>query len=169
MQAAPLLGGLFFLTPQKLLVVNELIKLIKSMPWWLRVLAVLFAVGLGVTLLEEVGIMEKSGTTPTNAEPKPKEPELTPQEKEPEARKELVQKQFSGWDGSHHGLTKLIKAGMNDPGSYEHIETRFEDRTTHIFVATKFRGKNAFGGKVVNTVAAKVDTKGNVLEIVSQE
>jgi len=79
-----------------------------------------------------------------------------------------VESQFSSWDGSHRGLTELIKKSMNDPSSYEHIETRFRDNGDHIFVITKFRGANAFGGKVINTVSAKVDFSGNVIEVVSQ-
>ena len=80
-----------------------------------------------------------------------------------------VEKQFSAWDGSHSGLTTLIKKSMNDPDSYEHIETRFKDEGDYIFVITKFRGANAFGGKVINTVTAKVDLSGNVIEVISQE
>lgn len=79
-----------------------------------------------------------------------------------------VESQFSSWDGSHRGLTDLIKKSMNDPDSYEHIETRFKDNADHIFVIAKFRGANAFGGKVINTVSAKVDFSGNVIEITSQ-
>ncbi|NJB83636.1 hypothetical protein [Wenyingzhuangia aestuarii] len=80
-----------------------------------------------------------------------------------------VESQFSSWDGSHRGLTALIKKSMNDPDSYEHIETRFRDDGDDIYVITKFRGSNAFGGKVINTVSARVDFSGNVTEIISQE
>ncbi len=80
-----------------------------------------------------------------------------------------VESQFSSWDGSHRGLTDLIKKSMNDPDSYEHIETRFRDDGDNIFVITKFRGANAFGGKVINTVIARVDFSGNVIEVISQE
>jgi hypothetical protein len=83
-------------------------------------------------------------------------------------RKEKVEKQFSAWDGSHVGLTSAIKKSMNDPDSYEHIETRFADKGDYILIITQFRGKNAFGGKVINTITAKVDFDGNVIEVVSQ-
>lgn len=88
--------------------------------------------------------------------------------KEQNKRNKLINDQFSSWDGSHRGLTKLIKDNMNDPDSYEHIETRFKDEGDYIFVITKFRGNNAFGGKVINSVSAKVDFNGNVIEIVDQ-
>lgn len=83
-------------------------------------------------------------------------------------RKETIEKQFSAWDGSHPALTRLIKENMNDPDSYDHIETKFRDDGNSIFVITKFRGANAFGGKVINTISARVDFEGNVIEIVSQ-
>ena len=57
---------------------------------------------------------------------------------------------------------------MNDPDSYEHVETRFRDEGEYIFVITKFRGKNAFGGTVTNTISAKVDFDGDVIEIISK-
>lgn len=80
-----------------------------------------------------------------------------------------VESQFSAWDGSHRGLTNLIEKSMNDPDSYEHIETRFKDNGDHIYVISKFRGANAFGGKVITTVTAKVDFSGNVIQVISQE
>lgn len=86
-----------------------------------------------------------------------------------ELRREVVEKYFSAWDGSHIGLTKVIKESMNDPKSYEHVETRYGDKGDYLLVSATFRGKNAFGGVVKNTVVAKVDLDGNVIEILSQE
>ncbi|MBN2134087.1 MAG: hypothetical protein JW741_31580 [Sedimentisphaerales bacterium] len=83
-------------------------------------------------------------------------------------RQELIEKHFSAWDGSHRGLTAYIKKSMNDPDSYQHDETRYVDKGDHLIVFTTFRGKNAFGGVVKNTIAAKVDLQGNVLEIISE-
>ena len=85
-----------------------------------------------------------------------------------EKRKEKVKNQFSDLYGNHPGLTELIKRNMNDPDSYEHVETRFRDEGEYIFVITKFRGKNAFGGTVTNTISAKVDFDGDVIEIISK-
>ncbi|BCR26609.1 hypothetical protein [Aquipseudomonas alcaligenes] len=85
-----------------------------------------------------------------------------------EARKKLIEKQFSAWDGSHMNLERLIKKSMNDPDSYEHDETRYWDRGDHLVVMTQFRGRNAFGGMVRNSVKAKVDLNGNILEVIDQ-
>ena len=65
-------------------------------------------------------------------------------------------------------LTKVIKGSMNDPGSYEHVETVSWDMGDHLVVRTTFRGKNAFGGVVSNWVKAKTDLDGNVLEVIEQ-
>jgi len=87
----------------------------------------------------------------------------------PKTERQLkIEKQFSAWDGSHINLTKSIKQAMNDPDSYEHVETKYWDMTDHLVVLETYRGKNAFGGKVKNWVKAKVDLEGNVLEIMEQ-
>ncbi|WP_420465583.1 hypothetical protein [Panacagrimonas sp.] len=82
-----------------------------------------------------------------------------------ETRKETLEKHFSAWDGSHRGLTDFIKRSMNDPDSYEHVETRYSDNGSYLTVTTTFRGANAFGGKVLNSMTARTDLRGNVLEI----
>ena len=84
-------------------------------------------------------------------------------------RKEQIEQQFSNWDGSHFGLTRLIKKTMNDPSSYEHIKTVYVDKGDYLIVRTTFRGKNKLGALVVNSVTARVDLDGNVIEIISQE
>jgi hypothetical protein len=89
---------------------------------------------------------------------------LTPEE----ARKEELSKLFSGWDGSLPALTSQIKNAMNDPDSYDHVETVYWDMKDHLIVQTTFRGKNKFGGVVKNSVKAKVDLLGNVIGIIDQ-
>lgn len=81
------------------------------------------------------------------------------------ARKEKILKQFSSWDGSHRGLEKLIKKAMNDPKSFEHVETTYADKGAYILVQMKYRGKNGFGAKVLQVVNAKVDIDGNILSV----
>ncbi|WP_372719940.1 hypothetical protein [Novipirellula sp.] len=103
-----------------------------------------------------LGSTDTTSTTPST----PKTPE--------QLRTEQIEKEFSAWDGSHRGLTQVIKKSMNDPKSYEHVETRYIDKGDHLIVTTEFRGKNAFGGVVKNSVIAKVDLNGNVVEIIAQ-
>lgn len=80
-------------------------------------------------------------------------------------RRKLIEGQFSSWDGSHPNLEKAIKARMNDPSSYSHEKTTYSDLGEFLLVRTIFRGKNAFGATIINTVNAKVDFKGNVITI----
>jgi len=79
-----------------------------------------------------------------------------------------VKSQFSPWDGSHRGLEKYIKETMNDPASYEHVSTNYWLFKDHMVVLTKFRGKNAFGGTVTNSVKAKVSLDGSNVTILEQ-
>lgn len=84
------------------------------------------------------------------------------------ALKEKFEKQhLSAWDGSNHALEKYIKNNMNDPKSYEHVETRYRiDYDKGIAtIITQFRGKNAFGGVIVNgCVATQNIETGQLLE-----
>lgn len=83
-------------------------------------------------------------------------------------RKKKIKSQFSGWNGSHRNLEEVIKASMNDPRSYEHVETVYWDQGDHLVVRTTFRGKNAFGGVVKNGVKAKVSLDGEILEMLDR-
>lgn len=83
-------------------------------------------------------------------------------------RKQIIERQFSPWDGSHNNLERLIKKAMNDPDSYEHDETVYWDKGDYLIVRTTYRGKNAFGGVVRNFVKAKVSLNGDILQILDQ-
>lgn len=83
-------------------------------------------------------------------------------------RKRKIEQQFSAWDGSHRNLETYIKRNMNDADSYEHVETSYWDLNDHIVVMTKFRGKNAYGAKVLNVIKAKVNLNGEIIEIIEQ-
>ena len=80
-------------------------------------------------------------------------------------RRDKILRQFSAWNGEHHNLKRAIKRAMNDPDSYDHVETAWADKGTYIQVQTTIRGTNALGAKVLNTYTATVDLDGNVLSI----
>jgi tetratricopeptide (TPR) repeat protein len=84
--------------------------------------------------------------------------------KEAQREKDIL-KQFSVWDGSHTKLKRYVKNNMNDPKSFEHVESIYADKGSFIYVYMKFRGTNAFGAKVLNEVRAKVDLQGNILSV----
>lgn len=70
-------------------------------------------------------------------------------------------------EGYHIGLVQRIKGMMNDPSTFEHVETKYgyyKDADNHVFLYMKFRGSNSFGAKVVNKVGAKVNLNNQILE-----
>lgn len=79
-------------------------------------------------------------------------------------RRELIERQF-GWKGQHRNLENAIKESMNDPDSYEHVKTVWNDKGSYILIQTTIRGTNAFGAKIIKTYTAKADVNGNVFEI----
>jgi len=82
--------------------------------------------------------------------------------------KAWVSSQFSSWDGSNTYLVKLIKENMNDPKSFEHVNTTYADKGDYILVKMVYRGKNAFGGLILQNVTAKSDYKTNMISVISQ-
>ena len=82
-----------------------------------------------------------------------------------EQRQTRIESQFSAWNGAHRNLEAAVKKAMNDPGSYEHVETKYMDREDHIMVWMTYRGANAFGGKVLARIVATADLDGNLLTV----
>lgn len=80
-------------------------------------------------------------------------------------KKDFEKNCFSSWDGSHRELVKLVKANMNDKKSFEHEETTYTTLDDYAVVIMKFRGKNALGNMVLNSVKAKISYNCEVLEI----
>jgi len=80
-------------------------------------------------------------------------------------RKKDIERQFSGWDGSHHAVVEETKNRMSNPDSFEHIETRYKETETGISVVMRFRGSNAFGGVVTNIAFAEVNENGRVISL----
>lgn len=95
--------------------------------------------------------------SPSDSNTRSEDAEATPTITVEELRKKNIEAQFSLWDGSHNQSVELIKDNMNDPKSFEHDETTYFDQEDHLIVVTTFRGKNAFGGVITNTIRTKVD------------
>ena len=86
-----------------------------------------------------------------------------------EIRNNLIKKSFSEWDGTSIALVKSVKDNMNDPASFELVDNKVWDNGHDtLVVKMKYRGKNAFGGKVTEMVRAEVDINGNVLKITKE-
>ena len=79
-----------------------------------------------------------------------------------------IASQFDRWDGSHIKTREAIQSLMNDPESYENVETRYiqyASNDTLMKVVVKFRGKNQFGGVVTQVYTSLIDTAGNVIDL----
>jgi hypothetical protein len=85
------------------------------------------------------------------------------------SRSENIDKAFSALDGSHIKLKQYVKDNMNDPESFEAVKTEYWDQDTVIVVKMVFTGKNAFGGRVKQTVMANCDINGEVLKIIASK
>lgn len=84
-------------------------------------------------------------------------------------RKAAIEAQFSSWDGSHPSVERLVKKGMKNPDSYQHVETRYSILPKGFTVVTTIRGTNSFGGVVPQTFRAILDDDGHVVSLTSGE
>ena len=117
-----------------------------------------FVMGCGSD--KKVEYLKIEHSTPTETV-KTLEPNIRPKTNEEKANSLL-----SGWNGSVKSVVKLVKSSMNDPDSFEHVETRTGYYETNSFIVSmKYRGKNAFGGVITKYVDVKVDYSGNVLSV----
>ncbi|WP_041922347.1 hypothetical protein [Serratia marcescens] len=84
---------------------------------------------------------------------------------------DVFQGNFSGWDGSYRPLEKLIKKSMNDDSSYKHVETMSHlvlGKDPHAVVKTRFKGTNAYGGIVTQTVTARININTGIVEKITE-
>jgi hypothetical protein len=79
--------------------------------------------------------------------------------------KEKAEAQFSPWDGSHRQLKDIIKDGLNDDDSFEHIETRYFLNGQRLSVHMRYRAANAFGAKIQALAVADFSTDGALLQL----
>ena len=59
-------------------------------------------------------------------------------------------------DGSHRELKKFIKENLNDPSSFEYVETRFKVAGNYAIVIMTYRAKNSFNAIITKQVKAKI-------------
>lgn len=90
--------------------------------------------------------------------------ELSPEEQ----RKKKLEALFNPWDGSVRALVEVVKSHMNDPDSFKHVKTTYKDKPSYVLVQMTYRGKNAFGGVVTNSIRVSMDYDGNIKKILEQ-
>lgn len=63
---------------------------------------------------------------------------------------------FSVWNGSYRPLVDRVKARLNDPKSFKHVETRYKEEGDYVYINMQYRAKNGFGGVVTDYAETKV-------------
>ena len=85
------------------------------------------------------------------------------QDEENRRKHKMISKCISDWEGSDIELTTYIKEYMGDPDSYKHIKSQHYYKGGKLYITTEFRGRNAFGGVVKETISVTVDYNCNVI------
>jgi hypothetical protein len=103
---------------------------------------------------------ETAPTTEVTVTPPPAPPQPTPEEVAAR-EKELLYGQhcLSLWDGSHPEFVKQVKQRLNDPDSFDHVETvtwpvRDDGRNS---IMMTFRAKNGFGGVITSKAMGSIN------------
>lgn len=86
-----------------------------------------------------------------------------------EASEEDVIKWMSGVDGSIRDFKEKVKNNLHDPGSFEHVETAGSSKKNSTRIRMKFRAKNQFGAKVLNTAYADLNVKDGTVKNITIE
>ena len=85
---------------------------------------------------------------------------------------EKVKAQFSAWDGSHRTLVETVKKTLNDPGSFEHLETKDMRGTAWpetFVVRMEYTAKNAFGGRLRKYVLVEISVEtGRITQVLDE-
>ena len=61
---------------------------------------------------------------------------------------------------------QLIQKDLNDPNSSKPLELTHADNDSFILVKKRFTAKNALGGTLTKEVIVKIDTLGNIIDII---
>ncbi|HEU0098718.1 MAG TPA: hypothetical protein VFQ67_08065 [Allosphingosinicella sp.] len=115
-----------------------------------RKLGLLGCLGLGVVAIGAISVFSTA---------MPEDPKVKAQKEAEEAtRKQKGFHCLSSWDGSHKGVVESVKAGLRNPKSFEHVETKIlpvNKKGEHELVMT-YRAQNGFGGMNVSGVTARI-------------
>lgn len=82
---------------------------------------------------------------------------------------DIFKSNVRSFDSSYRPLTAAIKKSMDNPSTFEHVETNYrfvlDNSSPYAVVTSVYRGSNSSGAIVKNTVSAKVDLRsGDIVE-----
>jgi hypothetical protein len=92
---------------------------------------------------------------------------IAPPEKEKTKEELIMAKLTRSLDGCFLDMKDRVKESMNDPDSFECIETNVVRRKDDYVLIMQFRGKNQFGGIVKNVAKAEYDSDGKFLKFIN--
>lgn len=72
---------------------------------------------------------------------------------------------LSNYDGSFPPLVEYTKKNLQNPKTFEHVETGFIIREEYVEVKMVYRAENGFGAHRKESIVAAVDEKGYLIEI----
>lgn len=76
-----------------------------------------------------------------------------------------AKKNINSWDDSNPKLERTVKDAMNDKDSFEHVSTEYSYKKDKVIAKMIYRGNNAFGAKVIESVTGEFDYDGNLISI----
>ena len=97
----------------------------------------------------------------------PASSEIT-QDTVPQSRSEILHSKFGSSSTAHVMFERAIKQTMHDPRSYQFVTSTYQDRGKYIDLTIQYRGKNAFGALVLESLTARFDIDENLIEIIKQ-
>lgn len=92
------------------------------------------------------------------------EPEAEQAETAEETELEMIRRKLGDdvlYDGRFAPLARRVKNNMNNPDSFEHVESRYADDGDRVYILMTYRGENAYGATVTEQVEALVDYDSN--------
>lgn len=119
-----------------------------------------------VTICGSLGFLHLEKTEKIAEEEEERISNLTPRE----LAREEAEKLISAWDGSLIPAVSFLKEYLNDPSSFDHVETdaNLYELTEDIFIVQfemRFRAANAFGGIILNDADGFVTIDGTMIEL----
>ena len=76
-----------------------------------------------------------------------------------------AKKNINSWDNSNPKLERAVKNAMNDKDSFEHVSTEYSYKKNKVIAKMIYRGSNAFGAKVIESITGEFDYEGNLISI----
>jgi len=90
---------------------------------------------------------------------------------DPDSPEAKISSQFHPWDSRHLALEDLVVDNLNDPNSFDHLESRYTHNESEqtIRVRMEYTASNRLGGTVRGTAIAVFDYDGDVVDIIQLE